>query len=232
MKHVPRFYMGVDPEEGEEIFLSFEQAHHAINVLRLSAGDVVRIFNSREEWNCEIVDVKKRSLKRVSLFRKSKPEKGPAIACSLINPKRFDFLLEKVTELGASEIIPIISQYAQYKDLNLRKAEQKIIQACEQCGRFSVPLLKKTTKLEDFLLKCSIDCKILVGDEKFSGSKLEDIMEEKSVFLVGPEGGFSDEEYNLFDACKNLRKFSIGTNILKSETAAIAFVSVWSCRFS
>jgi 16S rRNA (uracil1498-N3)-methyltransferase len=232
MKHIPRFYLETDLVEGKEVFLSPNQMRHAGNVLRLIAGDIVRVFNPQcGEWNCEISDIKKRSLKCVSLLKKAKEEKnGSVIACSLINPKRFDFFLEKATELGAGEIIPVVSRYSQYKSLNLEKSKQKIIQACEQSRRISIPVLRGIMAIEDFFQKYS-DHKILVGDERFSGSKLEDILEEKSIFLVGPEGGFSDDECNLFDTKKNIYRFSFGTNILRSETAAIAFAAIWGHKF-
>jgi 16S rRNA (uracil1498-N3)-methyltransferase len=206
--------------------------HHACDVLRLSAGNIVRAFNCRGEWNCEITDVKKRTVRCVSLFREPRIERGPAIACSLINPKRFDFLLEKVTELGASEIIPIIADRSQYKNINLQKSQQKVIQACEQSGRLTIPLVKNVAKVYDFLKEYSSHCRILVGDAKLSSHSLRQVIEEKCVFLIGPEGGFSDEENILFDRCENLCKFSLGANILRSETAAIAFISIWSGNFS
>ncbi|MDR0632188.1 MAG: 16S rRNA (uracil(1498)-N(3))-methyltransferase [Holosporaceae bacterium] len=177
MKHIPRFYLETDLVEGKEVSLSPNQMHHAGNVLRLVSGDTVRIFNPRcGEWNCEISDIKKRSLECVSLFKKAQTEEsGSVIACSLINPKRFDFFLEKATELGVSEIIPVISCRSQYKSINLEKSKQKIIQACEQSRRISIPILREIMAVEDFLLKYS-DRKILVGDERSSCLKLENIL--------------------------------------------------------
>ncbi|MDR0968462.1 MAG: 16S rRNA (uracil(1498)-N(3))-methyltransferase [Holosporaceae bacterium] len=233
MKHIPRFYVETELTTGRETRLSPDQAHHAVGALRLSVGSVVRAFNARfGEWNCEIIDAKKGLIKCVSLFRKAAVEKkGPTIACSLINPKRFDLLLEKGTELGVAEIIPIISDYTQYRNMNVQKAKQKITQACEQCGRLDIPILQNPLSLRNFLVNYENNCTVLVGDERFLGDKLEDVIEENCVFLVGPEGGFSDEEHNLFDAYKNVIKFSVGKNILKSETAAIVFISVWIYRF-
>ncbi|MDR1334526.1 MAG: 16S rRNA (uracil(1498)-N(3))-methyltransferase [Holosporaceae bacterium] len=232
MKHIPRFYVDADFGEGERIFLSPDQMHHAANVLRLKVGDLIRVFNIRcGEWNCEIVDVKKRCVEVQSLFRSSRPEEGAKIACSLINPKRFDFFLEKATELGVSEIVPIISQYTQHREFNRLKAEQKIILACEQSKRFSIPILNEAMILENFLKKYSIKFPVLVGDERCSEVSLASVMEKEIFFLVGPEGGFSEEECNLFDTYKNVKRFSFGNNILRSETAAIAFVSIWRNYF-
>jgi 16S rRNA (uracil1498-N3)-methyltransferase len=221
-----------DLAEGRAVFLSPDQMHHASNVLRLKTEDLVRVFNARcGEWNCKIVDVKKRCVEIQSLFCNSRIEEGPRVACSLINAKRFDFFLEKATELGVSEIIPIISQYTQHKDLNRLKAEQKIILACEQSRRLSIPVLKETIMIENFLKKYTLSYQILVGDERCFGVKLASVLRKESIFLVGPEGGFSQEEYNLFDAYQNIKKFSFGNNILRTETAAVAFVSVWRNYF-
>ncbi|MDR0753120.1 MAG: 16S rRNA (uracil(1498)-N(3))-methyltransferase [Holosporaceae bacterium] len=232
MKHIPRFYTVAELYDGVKVSLLPDQLHHATAVLRLSIGDVVRVFNSTYgEWNCKIIDAKRGALECVSMLKKYSNEAGPAVACALVNPKRFDFFLEKVTELGVEEIIPIVFQRGNYRNINLRKAEQKIIQACEQSQRLSIPVLRKVMKLKDFLSEYSRNYRILVGDEKFSELKLSDVIQEKCVFLVGPEGGFSNEEYDLF-SIENLYKFTIGSTILRSETAAIAFVSVWRDKFS
>jgi 16S rRNA (uracil1498-N3)-methyltransferase len=232
MKHIPRFFLKADLYTGREISLLPNQMHHASSVLRLSVGGTLRVFNSEfGEWNCEIVDVKKRLVKCISIFKENKEVEGPVVACALINPKRFDFFLEKATELGVGEVIPIASQYSNYKSINLKKAEQKIIQACEQSHRLSVPILQKTMKIEDFLQKYSRDHRILVGDEKFSRRKSWDLLKKKSVVLIGPEGGFSEEEYNLFDIYEDLYTISLGPNILRSETAALAIISIWGEKF-
>jgi 16S rRNA (uracil1498-N3)-methyltransferase len=234
MRHIPRFYTEteLDISEGQRVFLSPDQIHHAVNVLRLTVGDVVRVFNSEcGEWNCKIANIKKGYAEAVSLFRKNKPEEGSVIACSLINPKRFDFFLEKATELGVSEIIPIVSRYTQYQEINVQKAKQKIILACEQSGRFSIPILKEITKIDFFLKKYTADYQILVGNIGGFSIKSMSSFKKECIFLIGPEGGFSNEEYNLFDVYKNVVKVSLGDNILRTETAAIAFASIWRNYF-
>jgi 16S rRNA (uracil1498-N3)-methyltransferase len=193
----------------------------------------VQVFNLEfGEWDCEIIDVKKRQVKCISRLRENREEKGPVVACSLINPKRFDIFLEKVTELGASEIVPIVSQYSNYRDVNLDKAEQKIIQASEQSQRLSIPVLHRPRGIADFLQEYSSNYRVLVGVERCGNRKLWDVIQEKSAFLIGPEGGFSEEEYSLFDFYENLYKFTLGANVLKSETAAMAFISIWREKFS
>ena len=230
MRHVPRFYVNCELKEDGPVVLTAAQMHHAANVLRLKIGDTVRVFNEKSgEWHCEIYDVKKCSLGCVSLFKERRTdEDGPILACCLINPNRMPILLEKVTELGVSEIIPVISQYTQYKHFNYDKTMQTIIGACEQSGRISVPKLANIVKLEDFLEKYPYDCKLLIADEGFSEKKSgkNTIPKEKCAFFVGPEGGFSDSERDLFNKYDFIERISLGNNILRSETAAIALAAM------
>ncbi len=225
MKHIPRFYIDCELTEGAAVVMSHAQMHHAANVLRLKAEDTVRIFNEKHgEWHCKISDIKKCAVICVSLFKETRIEHGPILACCLINPNRMWIMLEKVTELGVSEIVPIISQYTQHRNFNHEKARQIIIGACEQSGRMTVPTLADVVKVDNFLEKYPYDCKLILGDESFSGKKI-DLNPGRCAFLVGPEGGFSESERKSFDQYNFIEKISLGNNILRSETAAIAFAA-------
>ena len=232
MKHIPRFYVTSVLDNDREVTLDAEQMHHAHIVLRAEVGDIVRVFNGKDgEWNCRISNLKKNTVVCSNLERAQREEKGTTVICPLINPNRFSILLEKITELGVTNIIPVITQYCQYKDFNRRKAEQIIIHACEQSGRLTLPKLCDVVKLQNFLREYRDSSPILVGDERLGSSKLQDVISENAIFLVGPEGGFSDDEFDLFKTCDFVHLFSFGKNILRSETSAIAFVSVWNNIF-
>lgn len=110
MKHVPRFYVNSSLAVNNEIILDREQMHHAHVVLRLACGDEVRVFNGIDgEWACKISDVKKCVIVCDKQIRPQTTEKGAIVACALINPNHFSFLIEKITELGVVEIIPVIT---------------------------------------------------------------------------------------------------------------------------
>lgn len=232
MKHVPRFYVNSSLSVNSEIILSREQMHHAHVVLRLSCDDEVRVFNGRDgEWGCKITDVKKNAIVCSEQIRPQTTEKGVIVACALINPNHFSILIEKITELGVVEIIPVITRYTQYRKINDKKIEQIMIHACEQSKRLSIPRLYEPVKLEDFLKQDHANLKILVGDESLTSCSLLDSISEDAIFLVGPEGGFSENEYNLFRQYDHVKLFSLGQNVLRSETAAISFVAVWNSMF-
>jgi 16S rRNA (uracil1498-N3)-methyltransferase len=236
-RHIPRFYFKQEDTkvaEGEFVKINQAQMHHAANVLRLRVGDTVKIFNKEiGEWECAIHDVKKCLLKCTN--QKIPPcndtQTGIIAAFSLINPARMSILLEKITEIGVTEIIPIISQYTQQRKFNKEKAEQILIGASEQSGRLDVPKLHEVQVLEDFLNKYSYECKLIVADEDIKADKnniLSIQHSHKYAFLVGPEGGFSAVERELFKKYDFVESISLGKNILRSETAAIVLASACS----
>lgn len=232
MKHIPRFFVESEIVCGGDVSISPEQMFHANKVLRLKEEDNVRIFNSISgEWECSIKNVKKNLVTPLKLLREPCDEIGPSIACALINPNKFSIMIEKITELGVQNIYPIITDYTQYKTFNKQKVNQIIIQACEQSKRLTVPKIHKIVKLKDFLGNLSENQKILVGVEKKNVAKMSHCVEKDIIFAVGPEGGFSDQEIERFNdtAAVNLAYF--GRNILRSETAAIAFISLWVAKY-
>ena len=233
MKHIPRFFISSELKEGNFLTLSNEQYHHAFSVLRMKEGEIVYIFNSEcGEWECKISDVRKGRLECLRQLKKSSKEEGPVLACAIINPSNMSWMLEKVTELGISEIIPIVTQYTtQHQKFNKAKAEKVIIQACEQCKRITIPKLQQPIKLEEFLKEYNFEGSLLVGDEKFPENFLYNFIEKKSVFLIGPEGGFSESEHELFGKYPFVKKVKISNNILRTETAAVACIATWGCKF-
>lgn len=232
MKHIPRFYIEGDIIPSSDKLISPEQMFHAAKVLRLKENDTVRIFNSISgEWECLIKNIKKNLLTPLKMIRESRKEPGPSIACSIINPNRFSVMMEKITELGVQNIYPIISDYTQYKTFNKQKVEQIIIQACEQSKRLTIPKIHEINRLREFLGNFSQNQKILVGVERENTTRVMHCLDKDAVFLVGPEGGFSDREMELFSTGSSITSFYFGGNILRSETAAIAFVSLWIAMY-
>ena len=232
MKHIPRFYFSDEISDRGDCQISPQQMFHATKVLRLKEGDNVRIFNNISgEWTCEIKNIRKNIVAPLKLIRKPCKEPGPSIACALINPTRFSIMIEKITELGVQNIYPIITDFTQYKTFNKQKIEQVVIQACEQSKRLTVPTIHNVNSLENFIGKFPKTQKLLVGIERKSSTLDISSLEEKATFLIGPEGGFSDREMDMFDTEIRVHTFYFGRNILRSETAAIAFISCWIAKY-
>ncbi len=232
MKHIPRFYISDEISSGIDLQIFPQQMFHASKVLRLKEGDNVRIFNNISgEWECEIKSIKKNIVSPSELIREPQEEPGPSIACALINPAKFSIMIEKITELGVQNIYPVVTDYTQYRNFNRQKIEQTIIQACEQSKRLTVPVIHDLSNLENFLGKFSKNQKLLVGVEKGDTTTSIQCLNRNDIFMVGPEGGFSDKEMNMFNAEAAVSTFYFGRNILRSETAAIVFVSFWIAKY-
>lgn len=228
MKHIPRFFVASEISLNSDQQLSPEQMFHATKVLRLKEGGKVRIFSEISgEWECSIKNVKKNIVTPLELIQNPREEPGPSIACAIINPNKFSIMVEKITELGVKNIYPVISDYTQYKTFNRQKVEQIIIHACEQSKRLTIPKIHEITGLREFLGNFSKNQRILVGVEKENTTRVMQCLDKNVVFLVGPEGGFSEEEISLFQRDISVSSFHFGQNILRSETAAIAFISLW-----
>jgi 16S rRNA (uracil1498-N3)-methyltransferase len=238
MKHIPRFHIDNSPLlQDATVSIDPQQMHHATRVLRLSAGDHVRLFHENYgEWDCSISNISACQVKchrRIRLAEND--DRCAVIACAIIHPNRMSLLLEKTTELGVSAIIPIISQYSQHKTLNTRKATQILVGACEQCGRIKIPQLHEVMTLEKFLQTYEDEYggyRLIFGDESESIAScpvdIKNLLgQKKSVFLIGPEGGFSHQERQMILSCDFVAAVRIGSSILRSETAAIAFMSAW-----
>lgn len=232
MKHIPRFFTDDSLDFGEVVNLSLAQIHHAFSVLRLSEHDVIHMFNEKSgEWAAHVNNRQKGTVICDNFLIKPRVENGPRLACCLINPNRFSMVLEKATELGVREIIPVISQFSQHRTVNKDKCMQTIISAAEQCCRLSIPKLSDVTLFADFIEHFPEDCTLLVGDTSEDSKQLREIITENCVFLVGPEGGFSDTERQMLFQHDFIQKFCFGNNILRAETAAISFLSCWTERY-
>ena len=232
MKHIPRFYVFNEISDQGSLCISPQQMFHATKVLRLKEGDKVRIFNSTSgEWECAIKNIKKNIVTSLELIKKPQKEPGPSIACALINPTKFSIMVEKITELGVQNIYPVVTEYTQYKTFNRQKIEQVIVQACEQSKRLTIPMIHDVISLEKFLGNFSKDQKLLVGIEKGNTTGNIQLLNQNDMFLVGPEGGFSDREVDMFNAENSVSTFYFGRNILRSETAAIAFIAFWIAKY-
>lgn len=229
MKHIPRFYVNAHLYNGSIVVVNQTQMHHAVNVLRMQVGDNIRVFNERfGEWNSIILDIKKLYFQCVDLIvPPNKNEDEISVAFPIINPNRMSFLLEKITELGVTKILLLISQYSQSKNFNINRFRHIVIGACEQCGRINIPEICSPIYLQDFLENYKSKRNLVLLDEVYDNTskRLSDFFYKKCIFLVGPEGGFSDNERELFKKYDFIEKVSLGKNILRTETAVMICVA-------
>lgn len=219
----------------EHILPSDDLAHQLKNVFRFHAGDkVVLLDNSGYEYVSEIVSLGKTE----STFRtleKRKNENTPKIELwlyqSLIKKDNFEWVLEKGTELGVSHFVPVISERSEKKDINVERGLKIIKEASEQSGRGTMPTLGKVSTLENVIEHAKKAGLALVAfhtgsSESIHGAGLKEL--KKCGVLIGPEGGWTDKEVELFKA-NDISILCLGTQILRAETAAIVAAGLFLC---
>lgn len=217
--------------------LNSNQRNHICTVLRKKDEDEIRIFNQCcGEWNAIITNAKKGIVQckhqtHVGLEHSAEPSLN--IAIGIVSHPKMQMICEKLTELGVSNIYPIITQYTQYKNSNIEKFQQIAVFASEQSRRMDIPVIHNSQTLEVFLNAFNPTDTLLVADETMeSAVNIYSQIDRKSAFLIGPEGGFSMEEREKFDNYRFIKKICINRNILRSETAAIACASIWKSKTS
>ncbi len=219
---------------GEEVLIKEKQLlHQWNNVLKFKIDENLILFNGKEKFDYvyTIKDIKKRevklSLKEKAINLLQKEEKMTINLCvSLLKKDNLDLVLEKCTEIGVSEFTPIISDRVEKKNIasfNKERAERLIMEATEQSGWGSVPVLNKEKKLKEFLLdieKKGEIKKVIVLDIIEKENREINNNTNKLYIFIGPEGGWTQEERELFKKY-NLKIASFGKNILRAETSAI-----------
>lgn len=226
-----RFFVPQEAVKGDELVLfDEEQIHQLLRVLRMEKGEqLVCLDNTGKEYACTITEIGKKEM-RLKIDKtsvcKNEPERKVVLYQAL--PKKmevFEWVLQKGTEIGVSEFVPIVSAYCQRRELPKRDRLERILQeAAEQSERGIIPVLGFDTEFKKIIEKLPAAQTILLHS-RGEWPQLKDLQKNIPVdqalhILIGPEGGFSEEEVGL--ALKHgIQVASLGTRILRTETAAI-----------
>lgn len=238
-----RFYFTFEESEG---FLSEEESHHLIRVLRKKEGEKIKLINGKgEEYEGEIVEVLRKGkelkvrVKILKLLRKEEPlPKKITALIPVLKGDKTEFLVEKGTELGITEFIPFLCDHSVVKPSSklIHRLKTKSINALKQSGRLYLPEIRATVVLKDFLSKNPFpqSFKIVASPEKEISFEtfLEKIVNSKEIVLIsGPEGGFSKEEKELLKKLEFV-PLPLSPYILKAETASFSMMSIISWFFN
>ena len=216
-----------------DLTLEKEDAHYLKNVMRLREGDNVFLFNSKDgEFKGEIISSDKKNTK-VKLISKidniNKPGKISLIF-SLIKSSKLDYLIQKCTEIGVKSFIPVISEKSVAKNFNIKRTEKIIKESCEQSNQLFLPTIHGVEKLEKKIKSIDKNSIVFFADINSSNKKIDEIINNNKnrefYLLVGPEGDFSLKERDLLKSMSNCIPISLGQNILRSETAAVAGLAI------
>jgi len=213
--------------------LSQGQAHYLRNVMRMSPGDSVTLFNGHDgEWRGEIGDLGKRA-GTVIARRQNRPQQHEPdlwLLFALIKKDRMSFVIEKATELGVSSLRPVITQHTVVHRLKDERLRFAAIEAAEQCERLSIPETCEAISLDQALENWPEERQLFVLDETGGGEAIASVMENApgpAAILVGPEGGFHKSELEALRQRPYATFLSLGPRILRADTAALAALTCW-----
>src|SRR5437868_9025942 len=222
---LPRLFVEERLAEGASVTVD---GNYLAAVLRLGPGDKVKLFDDRTgEWLAEIVEAgKKRVILRVGARLKER-EAVPDLWLVFAPGKRgrIDWLVEKATELGVARLLPVVTRRTIVDRLNLERLRAHVIEAAEQCERTALPLLDEPHRLDALLKDWPADRTLWFADE--AGGEPFSPAPGPAAILIGPEGGFTDDERAAIRAVPQARPVSLGPRILRADTAALAAVSLW-----
>ena len=231
-----RLYVNDKLEVHQEIKIQSKQLHYLTNVMRRKRDDILSIFNEVDgEFTGKIINDSKRNL-TIKLLQKIKdPEKKVDIWVIFAPVKKSstDFIIQKATELGASCLVPVITERTLTRNINLKRMQEIVIEASEQCERITIPEIKPIQKLADVICSWNKNRKIFYGDETERNQKEERCFNHQTLFnpsgaiLIGPEGGFSQNEISFLKSKEFVVPINLGPRILRSETAVISGLVFW-----
>ncbi|MET0942186.1 MAG: 16S rRNA (uracil(1498)-N(3))-methyltransferase [Mesorhizobium sp.] len=228
-----RLYVPHDLRQELEIEADPQQAHYLVNVLRLAEGAQLLLFNGRDgEWLARIAAIAK---KRVSLTPVMQTRMQPAhpdlVYCfAPLKQGRLDYLVQKAVEMGAGVLQPVITQHTQISTVGIDRLKANVIEAAEQCGNLAIPRVLETVKLDRVLWEWEPGRQLIFCDESADSNNplpiLNAIASRKLGLIIGPEGGFSEDERRQLRALPFVTPIPLGPRILRADTAAVAALAV------
>lgn len=252
MSAAPRLYVAPDLAAGSRIGVDEEQAHYLTRVLRLGAGETVRVFNGRDgEFDARIAAAGKRGVELDLLEQtRAQPEQAPDVwlLFAPLKKTRTDFLVEKAVELGASELRPVLTVRTGAETVRTDRLQRLCIEAAEQTERLDLPPVREAEKLEAALAKWPEGRALLFADEAgdeggkpwggeqgrapsaaevIAGLAGSHSAIRPGAILIGPEGGFDPKERAWLRGLPFVKPVGLGPRILRAETAAAAALTLW-----
>jgi len=222
-----------------DLILEKEDAHYLKNVMRLTEGDNVFLFNSKDgEFKGEIIssDKKNTKVKLISKIDNINKLGKISLIFSLIKSSKLDYLIQKCTEVGVKSFIPVISEKSVAKNLNIKRTEKIIKESCEQSNQLFLPVIHEVEKLEKKLKSFDKNSIIFFADINSPDEKIDELLKNNKnrefYLLVGPEGDFSLKERDLLKSMSNCIPISLGQNILRSETAAVTGLAILNSQIN
>lgn len=228
----PRLFVAAPLSAGAEVPLEASQAHYLSNVLRLKPGDGILVFNGSDgEWQATLAGQKRRI--EVVVGTQTRPQTVAGDLHYLFAPlkaARLDYMVQKAVEMGASRLQPVLTRHSQVARVNGERMLANAIEAAEQCGILSVPEVGEAMPLAGLIAAWDPNRYLVFCDEDAEIADplaaLSQLSPAPVAVLIGPEGGFAEEERLALLNLPQVARLSLGPRILRADTAAVAALAL------
>ena len=231
----PRVYLDAPLADGLTVSFDRAQANYLLNVLRLKPGDALLLFNGRDgEWQARLAGTGRRALTAV-IGERMREQPRPSDLHFLFAPlkhARLDYLVQKAVEMGAARLQPVITRHTQVARVNLDRMRANVIEAVQQCGILTLPEVAEPVTFKAAIGAADADRLLVFCDED---AEVKDPVAALTAaaraglplaVLIGPEGGFAEEERDSLLKRPNVVRIALGPRILRADTAAVAALAL------
>lgn len=229
----PRLFVDAELAAGGRVALDRNQSNYLGNVLRLSAGETILVFNGRDgEWQATISGRKRPDQLEISAPTRPQ-DRLPDLtyAFAPLKHARLDYMVQKAVEMGASTLQPVLTRFTQATRVNSERMRANVIEAAEQCGILSIARVAEPAPLDRWLAGRDAGRLLVFCDEAAEAANPVAALRAEAAppgidVLVGPEGGFAGEERALLLRQPATLRLSLGPRILRADTAAVAALAL------
>lgn len=230
----PRLFVDAPLTQDTRVPLDRDQGNYLGNVLRLAAGAEVLAFNGRDgEWQAAIEGRKRPD--GLVILQQTRPQDRLADLAYVFAPlkhARLDYMVQKAIEMGAATLQPVLTRFTQASRVNTERMRANVVEAAEQCGILSIAAVTEPVPLDRYLSQRPADRLLVFCDEAAEMQNpiqsLQDAREPGQGIdvLIGPEGGFAEEERALLLRQPKILRLALGPRIMRADTAAVAALAL------
>jgi 16S rRNA (uracil1498-N3)-methyltransferase len=230
----PRLFVDAALAPGETVPLERNQSNYLGNVLRLSAGGTILAFNGRDgEWQASIAGRKRPD--SLTIVARTRPQDRLPDLVYVFAPlkhARLDYMVQKAVEMGAASLQPVLTRFTQVARVNSERMRANVIEAAEQCGILSLATVAEPITLDRYVSQREAPRLLVFCDEAADVANPWQALEGERTgsngvdILIGPEGGFAEEERDMLLRQPRILRLSLGPRVLRADTAGVAALAL------
>jgi 16S rRNA (uracil1498-N3)-methyltransferase len=232
--NAPRLFVDATLADGATVELDRNQSNYLGNVLRLAAGASILVFNGRDgEWRAQIGGRKRPD--SLTIAAQTRPQDhlpDLAYVFAPLKHARLDYMVQKAVEMGASSLQPVLTRFTQVSRVNGERMRANVIEAAEQCGILSLAAVAEPVTLDSYLGQRDASRLLVFCDEAADvADPLQALRNQQTApagvdILIGPEGGFAEEERGILLRQPRTLRLSLGPRVLRADTAGVAALAL------